>query len=122
MVLGELQDVEEGEEAVHVIGKHLRLDCPKKKAGDPAELNQRQEARGASSRARQPAVRLLPTSKVLGVYKCDGLHLPVDLFLTACLCMCLALPIYVGSKRLAAAASEATATATHGAARQMQLN
>jgi hypothetical protein len=39
--LDELEDVEEGGEAVHVTGKHLRLDCSKQEVGDPAELNQR---------------------------------------------------------------------------------
>ena len=41
VILDELEDVEEGGEAVHVIGKHLRLDCSKQEVGDPAELNQR---------------------------------------------------------------------------------
>jgi hypothetical protein len=41
VVLDELENAEEGGEAVHVIGKHLRLDCSKQEVGDPAELNQR---------------------------------------------------------------------------------
>jgi hypothetical protein len=41
VVLDELENVEEGGEAVHVIGKHLRLDCSKQEVRDPAELNQR---------------------------------------------------------------------------------